>query len=294
MPQIFEHFGVRLTDLYHRLEKTKTFTTNIKEVDSLLETLPPPIRNQLLNYGVGVEVEVENCAGRPADGWEVVADGSLRNHGVEYKTNYGHRIYHLIQSLSSLKSTLYSQDGNPQFSERTSIHVHLDVRTLTMEQLHSFVLVYMIFEDALFAISGEKREHNIYCTPFLQSTTVNIKPEVRSPSGMLKYFISQASKYTAMNLRCVTEFGTVEFRHMEGNCDIERIFKWVCLLGLLKCYAKSIPLIILEQKINDLKSQSHFEEFAREVFFDFAKLLKINPQQISANLSKTKLLLPEH
>lgn len=293
MSQLHECYGLALNPLYPRLEKTKKFTTGCKDIDLRIDALLPSIRNQLLNFGIGIEIEIENVGPARPHGWVVVADGSLRNNGLEFKTAYGHRVWGVYESVDSLQKLL-KESYKPSFSERTSVHVHMDVRTLTLEQLHILFLVYLIFEDSLFRFAGEKRKHNIFCTPFLNSSTLHVDSEVKISSEIVKNFIEMASKYTAFNLSSIREFGTVEFRHMEGNYDPERIFKWVCLLGLLKTYSKSVSVLDLERGIINLKSLSHFQEFGKQVFGSFADLLEYNPLEMSSSLTKVKLLLPEN
>src|SRR3990167_2684205 len=93
---------------------------------------------------VGIEVEVENVSyinpNIPLCFWQITEDGSLRNHGKEFKT-FPIPLQHAHVALEQLFQGL-----NPDidFSHRTSIHVHMDIRGLTMSQLLGLLLTYTV------------------------------------------------------------------------------------------------------------------------------------------------------
>jgi len=133
--KIFEKVGVPLNALSPRLIESKNFKGGSLLASKFLQSIPPKMRNHILNYAVGIEIEVENAGAQAIRGWRVERDGSLRNDGIEYKTNYGTRIYQTWESLSKLQTTFAAARAIDNsfylFSERCSVHVHLDVRNLT-------------------------------------------------------------------------------------------------------------------------------------------------------------------
>lgn len=288
--KIGEIFKVDLTDLYKRLDKTKEFKTGNKTLDELLRSLPPSVRNIALNTGVGIEIEVENCPGSPVEDWHIDSDGSLRNLGMEYKTTYGHRAFHTYKSLIRLHQ--YLTHNGCVFSERTSVHVHVDVRDLTKEQLWSMLLVYAAIEPMLFRYAGEKRKHNIFCVPFCSSSTY-VKSKDKDFGVSINHIMFLATKYTAFNMACIKDFGTVEFRHMQGNSDPNYIFPWVMMLVLLKTFVKQHTLQEICELLCDLKSRSFYGAFIDSVFFGFSRYLQLDANAMSKSLSQAKLLMPE-
>src|SRR5258708_1191940 len=99
---------------------------------------------------VGIEVEVENVMyinpNIPLAFWQITEDGSLRNNGREFKT----LALPLKYVESALKQLSEGLNPNVDFSVRTSVHVHQDVRGMAMSQLIGLLLTYISVESLLF------------------------------------------------------------------------------------------------------------------------------------------------
>lgn len=281
MNKVYQQWGLKVKALYARLKglpqhgewtnyHTKRFLASLSEKE--LETIS--------NYGVGIEIEVENAEEVDISGWEVVKDGSLRDNGYEYKTTYGHRVGYLRRSLTELEQVF--SDLSFKFSERCSVHTHIDVRNMSIDQVNGMFCLYMLFEQSLFRFAGEKRAHNIFCVPWGESSEC-----VRRYSFV--DVVDHASKYTAMNLLCLREFGTVEFRHMEGNCDAERIFQWVLLLSCLRKYAETYSLSEIQNQLDVLKTESQYQHFMTQVFGELRHALTFDPKKIDEAISDSRL-----
>ena len=109
-----------------------------------------------LNSYIGVEVEIENVISVGSISqklWHSVEDGSLRNGGIEFKTPGVIRVKYIEYALRNLFQNL-----NPDidFSIRTSIHVHQDVRGMTLKQFLCLILTYLTVENigSTMAVSG--------------------------------------------------------------------------------------------------------------------------------------------
>ena len=121
---------------------------------------------------VGLEVEVENCPrfGEPNQNiWTTHADNSLREHGIEFVSTpiYGTQVW---DALNILYDHILPEKAS--FSQRTSIHVHVDMSSLTLEQLAQTVITYLAVERVLYEFVGNGREHNIFCVPILDTPSV--------------------------------------------------------------------------------------------------------------------------
>jgi len=149
-------------------------------------------------------------------------DDSLRNHGREFKTHPSN-FENTLKAFDHLWNRLFV--GETPFSERTSIHVHVNVSQLSVVQAREFVLLYALLEPLFFKWVGEEREHNIFCVP-LNYTYLPIHYK-RDLGGL----VDRWHKYTAFNILPVTTLGTFEFRHMYGTNDKEVFAFW---LGALK------------------------------------------------------------
>lgn len=204
---------------------------------------------------IGVEVELENLKPVPVPPgedtpvedsqlpspfnkyWKIVADGSLRNEGREFVLKHPLTGKDLEKALDSLEN--YLKDFNPESSRRTSVHVHVDMRGLNVEQLKTFLVYYLLFENVMFRFCGSHREDSIYCVPLVESRTdfPYIIEALRSLSNkeasgrdilVAQDILRSTSKYAALNLQPLTTFGSIEFRHHPGEWSASRLRAW-CL-----------------------------------------------------------------
>ena len=242
---------------------------------------------------VGVEVEVEGITGKSAPDllpfWGAKEDGSLRNNGIEFVSTPV-RGKGLVSALHKLDTALSSAWPKHDFSERTSIHVHMNVRNLSVEALFNLLLIYMIFESALykavFDMCGRKRDENIFCVP-IQETGKSILSE-----GVLHDFetgrnkaafyglIEGWRKYSGLNVVPAGSFGTIEFRHLGGIQDFRKILEWINMLLTMKNYAVTHSYEFLKPHIMELNTNSMYELFTRAVFNQQAdNILKYNVKE---------------
>lgn len=262
------------------LESFENYNVKNKNVLAMLSKLPPNVAKGILNTGIGVEVEIEGCRAKELAGWAVTEDHSLRNNGLEYISKLGRRVHNLYPMLEQL-FTIAKTEGW-QVSDRTSIHVHVNVQNLTMDQLNSLLILYTIFERSLFKYACDERRSNIFCVPTEYCTT-------SFSAKTLRDVLDNSSKYAAMNLRAVREKGTVEFRQMATNFDAENVYKWILLLALIKRAAQHIPLTDLQHKISTLKFSSDYGRFMQKIFYNFAEFLTYEHKDIDLAISDSKL-----
>ena len=195
---------------------------------------------------VGIEVEAENIISsnrgwrrRDLDTslyfWNIDEDGSLRNSGAEFISRKL-RGSDIKTALGELSKALNEQKITPVFSDRTSIHIHSDVRAMDYTHLTNFLSLYMFCEPFLFYIGGWKRKDNSYCVPFwndfrkqeLLAGMCTCSP-AEGPEKLITW-IDSFNKYDALNLYSISRKGTLEFRHHEGTLDINRIYNWAKII----------------------------------------------------------------
>lgn len=214
------------------------------------------------NTYLGVEVEIENVRTwlGVSPYWTMIEDGSLRNSGREFITPpiKAWRLEHALE-------TLYNKEINSdtEFSERCSIHVHMNIRTLTVKQLEALIVTYMVFEKVLYEWVGQNRYQNVFCVPLCETTLGSkLHGLIFSKNPMVHGW----QKYTGLNLLPITEKGTIEFRQMYGTKDIQETLMWVNMLLSLKVFAlRQTPEYIWE-KISSLNTTSQYRMFGEEVF----------------------------
>lgn len=246
---------------------------------------------------VGVEIELEqvkwivdNCPSsfRPHD------DGSLKLNGKEFVTipiPFGY----LEQELTRLTAAL----APPLISSRCSIHVHLNVRNFSLEELHKFLLLYLIFERNLFRISGDRYTNN-FCTPLHSYPPVVANFLKVTAEDFVFDELPTWYKYFALNLSPIwggetrQVLGTAEFRHSKGTLDVKEIVNWINFIVSLKIAAIQIDKEELYRLIKTMNTTSHYYWLADYVFKGFAKQitsLTTFKGDIEQDILSTKVML---
>jgi hypothetical protein len=182
----------------------------------------------------GVEYEIEAIKGfgnlQEQMCLAIVEDNSLRNNGREIKTSP--MTYE--EQLGWFK-TIHSQLnlGKDPFSDRTSIHVHVNVRDLTLPEVRQLILCYALLEPLFFEFVGPVRKGSIFCVPLNYTYIPSLynKP--------VQGLIEKWHKYTAFNILPMSSFGTVEFRHMYGTGDFELFRHWLTAIRELYTFIES-------------------------------------------------------
>lgn len=217
----------------------------------------------------GLELEIEGWRGeRDFEGFNFTDDGSLRNNGIE-AVSLPTKMKFVPELLKSFFSTYSITEAN--YSERCSTHVHMNVQNFTLEQLATLCLTYQVVERLLFTYVDPIRSSNIFCVPWFQAAgRVDLANTITSGKWR---DLQTWQKYTALNLLAVAQRGTVEYRHLEGTCDVQHILGWLNLLGGMHNYAQSTPLDKLRSIILDLNTSSAYEIFTQSVFGENSRLL---------------------
>jgi len=174
---------------------------------------------------------------------KIVEDHSLRNNGREFIT----KPLTLEQSLEMFKQLHSSIEvGQSAYSSRTSIHVHVNVLDLSLDQLKHLLLLYAYLEPVFFSFVGEKRKHNIHCVPL--NWTLLPKYYPLDITGIVENW----SKYTAFNMCPVFKQGTVEFRHLYGTGNFDIYKKWLNIINNLFVFVRTTDPSWLEENIQHL------------------------------------------
>lgn len=186
------------------------------------------------NDFIGVEQELENIPRMVFNGVTGVSttnDGSLRGDSCEVVTEVmpASKMRFILQAVESVAREWMAEEGlreSDVLNERTSTHIHLNMSDVDIEDVKNMVMVYMAIEPHLFATKFADRESNRFCTPLYTMGAIN-------PLTL------RSSKYQALNLKTLSRFGTVEFRHMGGCLSTEEIVDWAKLILRMKHIAIS-------------------------------------------------------
>ena len=216
---------------------------------------------------IGFELETEGCDEtnpypdllKPIN-FQVAHDGSLRGIAYEF-ISQPMRSDHAIAALHKyFELTKFSPKN---YSDRCSVHVHVNCTDLELSQVAAVALLYSTLEEVLFEFIGGYRQDNIYCIPWshCRNQFDLVYQMLIDPSTVLKKW----SKYTALNFLPLKSLGTVEFRQMHGTCDVEKLTKWVNIIGSIFKYAIERPIVQIIGQIKDLNTNSHYEQFFHDV-----------------------------
>lgn len=249
-----------------------------------------PVRAGTTYVGVEIELEKVNFKSAVPNTCNVTEDGSLKDNGAELVTipiQFKYLEVELQRTLGSLQSSHVSQ--------RCSIHVHLNVRDFSLEELQCFTALYMIFEKSLYNYSGN-RWNNIFCVPLAMNTLIVKNFFNKVQQGYIPNENNSWYKYFGFNLSPIyggesTRIGTIEFRHMCGTTDIKWIINWINLIVSLKISAKNMKYAEIVQHLETMNTTSGYYWLVKTVFKDFANLISTQPtfkEDVESSISRAK------
>lgn len=164
--------------------------------------------------------------------WESKKDGSLHDRGVEFvfaQPLFGQDALEATKGLCA-----FARENKFLTNVRTGLHVHVDVRDLRdRSELNRLVMLYALFEKAVYNFVGDNREDNVFCFPWYKAfqTMRNIgflAAAANDGNSLAKRASAMhGEKYAGLNLDSLSRFGTVEFRHHLCTTDYERVLRWV-------------------------------------------------------------------
>lgn len=246
------------------------------------------------NVDLGVEIELENLEEfnkypLKHHFWHVTEDGSLRNYGREFILCHmehgklggqlspirGKDFVDALDDWAKWHKKYCEVAEPPQATKRTSIHVHVDVRGMDVEEIGKFILLYATFEPTLFKILNNGREEDIYCTPF----ALNFQGKARasrlinnhSQKGEVYESLNKSQKYESMNLRSILQRGSIEFRIHHGTTDTEEILRWVNILLILRRAAMDEDIQLIDYPVH--ASNLGLINFVGNVFKEYIHII---------------------
>lgn len=203
---------------------------------------------------IGVEFEFENVLDPKLPGvhpfgyYNAVDDGSLKQNGKEYAFKQPLAGGELVVAIEELCREARERRWNP--SKRAGLHVHVDVRDLTPNQLLGMLTLYAIAEPALYTWAGNNRHQSVYSVPWYESD-MSVEQAARivsaakedSPeaSQAVRNLSNQYHRYSGLNLNSLQKFGSLEFRHMRSTHDSEKILTWINMIQHLKRASLALP-----------------------------------------------------
>ena len=237
-------------------------------------------------YGVEVEVEGDGLPDR-VDGFNKEADGSLRGESAEFVFAGPCGLKPAMNRIDNLFQAYKLNWTNLRNSYRCSVHVHANVQDFTIPQVANFVTLYAIFETYLVKYCGEHREGNLFCLR-LEDAEFTIRRFLDALcENSFRHLASDNLRYSAINLKALLTYGSIEFRAMRGPDTADEIKDWVKLIDCLRTAAQEYnnPVEIVEQ----LSGQGP-EAFAEQVFGKLLEKLPVDDNWRDVVLSNVRMV----
>lgn len=173
-----------------------------------------------------MEVEGDNLPTIRTKMWTTHGDGSLRLNGMEYVSNGPLPKDKVMESLLNWENRLVKSNATVYESDRTSVHVHMNMQNKTFKEIVQGCVAYFVLENALMRHCGPSRMTNLFCLPLKQS---------KGQLNALKYISGTVNgtairtdtyRYSALNLMALLKFGSIEHRGMRGYYAPEFLNQW--------------------------------------------------------------------
>jgi hypothetical protein len=214
---------------------------------------------------VGLEVEVEGNKfpktgpyGGAGDSdkipkvWRYTKDNSLRGaDNAEYVLRAPLKFDEIPKAVNDLWKMFADYGSVLDDSNRTSVHVHLNVQSWHLNRLTSFMAAYYILEEILTEWCGDNRVGNLFCLRAKDAPALitHVKAFVKLNGSCP--FNSDIHHYAALNTHALHKYGSLEFRTLRGVLDPQPILDWVAILRRLYDLSADFadPRLIVDQFI---------------------------------------------
>jgi len=190
-------------------------------------------RAKPVNGDIGIEIEMEGNKFPKTNivaPWTYHKDGSLRGQdNAEYVLNGPIAFSSVPKALDSLWNMLKEYGTELDDSNRTSVHVHLNVQKFHLNRLCAFLGMYFSVEELLVQWCGDYRVGNLFC--------LRAKDAPAIVSRVKKFIQSSCQKpltdnfhYAGVNAHAISKYGSLEIRSLRGVTSPEPILQWVSIL----------------------------------------------------------------
>lgn len=189
---------------------------------------------------IGIEIEVEGNK-FPKDTttaqinmipkqWKYTKDGSLRGaDNAEYVLRDPIKFEEVPEAVGKLWEMFSKYGSVLDESNRTSVHVHLNVGRWHLNRLTSFLAMYFATEEILTEWCGEHRVGNLFCLRAKDAPAIvtTLKRFIQNDGAVE---LPSSLHYAGLNANAIFKFGSIEIRSLRGCTDPQHILDWVAVL----------------------------------------------------------------
>lgn len=193
---------------------------------------------------IGIEIEVEGNQFRKTDvpqPWGYHKDGSLRGlDNAEYVLNAPIAFDKVPEAISILWNMFEEYGSKLDVSNRTSVHVHLNMQKFHLNRLTAFMALYFSVEELLTQWCGDHRVGNLFCLRAKDATGIvsQIKSFIQSNGATS---LPDGLHYAGLNANALFKFGSLEIRTLRGCTDPQTIIDWVAILERIYKISADFP-----------------------------------------------------
>lgn len=222
---------------------------------------------------IGIEIECEGNKFKKsesilADYWKYTKDGSLRGQdNAEYVLAKPIDFAKVDEAIDKLWDMFKAYGTILDESNRTSVHVHLNVQKFHLNRLAAFLGMYFSLEELLTQWCGEHRVGNLFCLRGKDAPSIitTLKRFIQQDCG---YELGNNLHYAGLNGNAISKFGSIEIRSLRGCTDPSVIKDWVAILrrmyefsaefkdprGLVDSFSGGGPLAYFDMVLGDRAS----------------------------------------
>lgn len=205
---------------------------------------------------IGLEIEVEGNKFPMPEGahgthqptqmpgmnyWSYVHDGSLRGDAnAEYLLTKPVEFDEIPAALEQLFTKLKKYGSVLDESNRTSVHVHLNIQPFFLNRLTSLMALYYVFEEVLTEWCGDTRVGNLFCLRAVDAPAI-ISQARRFIGTNMQSRLNDNHHYAGLNTHAIHKLGSLEFRTLRGVSEPGIIQDWVGILRRLYEISDTYP-----------------------------------------------------
>ena len=189
----------------------------------------------------GIEIEVEGKGLPEEDELGKLTDdlfidrgeGSLRDGGLEYVFREPKGMEESLALIGKLANKFQEVKCVPKFTPRTSVHVHVNITDLTVEQTCVMIVLSHMAEPFISSMCGVLREGNHFCLRAIDAEGIMKKVHRSIMERVLPRYGAE-NRYGFTNIASIRELGSLEYRGMEGTFHLKRLEDWLTVLNNIK------------------------------------------------------------
>ena len=188
---------------------------------------------------VGLEIEVEGNCFPKSDAefnddeelldeselipyqWRYTHDGSLRGYdNAEYVLVKPLEFDQVDGAVDDLWQMFKDYGSKLDESNRTSVHVHLNVQEFRLNRLCAFAGLWFCVEDLLTRWCGDHRVGNMFCLRGSDAPAIVSKLRKLVTKGDIRGISNDDGlHYAGFNTQALSKFGSIEIRTLRGATD---------------------------------------------------------------------------